>query len=75
MNREQKFTSANTSINSTKLPRIYRLVSNKIGDNDKVIDYGCGKYFDNYNLPDNYSGYDPYNRNDNSRNDYHNYPT
>lgn len=60
---KQRYTSANTSINSTKLPRLYKLVSERIG-NAKVIDYGCGKYFDNYKLPDNYVGYDPFNKPD-----------
>ena len=59
---EQKYTSANTSINSKKLPAIYRMVSGRINETEKVIDYGCGKYFDSYNLPENYHGYDPYNR-------------
>lgn len=58
----QKYTSANTSINSKKLPSIYRLVSNRITEKDTVIDYGCGKFFDNYNLDQRFSGYDPYNR-------------
>lgn len=58
---KQKYTSANTSINSKRLPRIYSLTAGRIG-NATVIDYGCGKFFDNYNLPENYSGYDPYNR-------------
>ena len=62
---KQKYTSANTSINSTKLPRIYNLVSERINGDQTVIDYGCGKYFDNYKLPDNYVGYDPFNRPDN----------
>ena len=62
--KKQKYTSANTSINSTKLPRIYKLISTRINNDVKVIDYGCGKFFDNYNLPDNYVGYDPYNRPD-----------
>ena len=58
----QKYTSANTSINSKKLPAIYKMVSNRISDEQKVLDYGCGKYFDNYCLGNNYYGYDPYNR-------------
>lgn len=62
MNRAQKYTSANTSINSSKLPRIYKLTADRIASSDKVIDYGCGKYFDNYNLGSNFFGYDPYNR-------------
>lgn len=61
----QKYTSANTSINSKKLPAIYKMVMDKILPEEKVIDYGCGKYFDNYNLPKNFFGYDPYNRPEN----------
>ena len=60
----QKYTSANTSVNKGKLPRIYSLV--EITPDISVIDYGCGKYFDSYNLGDNIVGYDPYNRNDDS---------
>lgn len=62
MKKEQKYSSANTSVNSTKLPKIYSLV--KVSPGATVIDYGCGKYFDGYNLGDNFYGYDPYNRND-----------
>lgn len=62
MNNLQKFTSADTSINSKKLPRIYSLVN--IGENETVIDYGCGKFFDSYNLGSNFFGYDPFNRDD-----------
>lgn len=61
---KQRYTSADTSINSNKKPAIYSLVSNKIKETDQVIDYGCGKYFDNYDLPENFTGYDPYNRDD-----------
>lgn len=61
---KQKYTSADTSINSKKRPAIYNLVSKTITENETVLDYGCGKYFDNYNLPKNYHGYDPYNRPD-----------
>ena len=60
----QRYTSANTSINSKKMPRIYNLVADRIGK-ASAIDYGCGKYFDSYDLPDNYVGYDPYNKADN----------
>ena len=56
----QKYSSANTSINSTRKPKIYNLVS--IPQNANVIDYGCGKYFDNYEFDFNCVGYDPYNR-------------
>ena len=61
---KQKYSSANTSINSGKMPRIYSLVRDNISDDISVIDYGCGKYFDKYELPQNYVGYDPYNRPD-----------
>jgi len=57
----QRYSSANTSINSSRLPRIYGLV--KLNSESSVIDYGCGKFFDSYNLGDNVVGYDPYNRN------------
>lgn len=58
----QQYTSRNTSINSTKMPKIYTLVSGLIEGNATVIDYGCGKYFDNYETEFNCFGYDPYNR-------------
>ena len=59
---KQKYTSKNTSINSAKMPRIYKFVVPTITPSQKVIDYGCGKFFDNYKLPGNFFGYDPYNR-------------
>ena len=40
---EQTYTSASTSINSTKLPAVYRKA--KISA-PVVMDYGCGKYTD-----------------------------
>ena len=61
MKNKQKYDSRETSINKTK-PAIYNKVATKISETDQVIDYGCGKYFDEYNLPENFSGYDPYNR-------------
>lgn len=63
---KQKYSSAETSINSTKLPAIYGKVK-ELGDPAmSVIDYGCGKYLDNYKAKVNcqLSGYDPYNRPD-----------
>ena len=59
----QKFTSANTSINSTKLPKVYRKVPLK----GAVLDYGCGKYVDHirHHLYENDGWllpYDPYNQ-------------
>lgn len=58
---KQKYTSADTSINSKKRPAIYGKVNYTDGT---VIDYGCGKHFDEYGLPANVRGYDPYNRPD-----------
>lgn len=60
----QRYSSANTSINSSKLPKIYGIIADKI-KGKSAIDYGCGKYFDNYGL-ENVVGYDPYNRPDTS---------
>lgn len=59
---KQQYTSADTSINSKKLPRIYSLVH--VNDDETVIDYGCGKFFDLYHLGNNFFGYDPFNRDD-----------
>ena len=63
--KKQKYDSRETSINKRK-PAIYNKIENKINETDQVIDYGCGKYFDEYNLPENFFGYDPYNRPDES---------
>lgn len=57
----QKYTSSNTSINSSKMPKIYKFVSPLINENETVIDYGCGKFFDKYEIWFNCVGYDPYN--------------
>lgn len=60
----QEFTSANTSINSSKLPAIFKLI--KLEPNTINLDYGGGKFdnvadylsqYDVINLV-----YDPYNR-------------
>ena len=61
----QKYTSLNTSINKNKLPKIYSLVADHI-KGKKVIDYGCGKYFDNYldKVDADLHGYDPYAKDD-----------
>ena len=62
----QEYDSANTSINSTKLPAIYRLV--KFQPGDVVLDYGGGKFDNAVNyLADKdvtLLVYDPYNRTD-----------
>lgn len=43
----QTYTSASTSINSTKLPAIYSRVSDTAYQwADKLLDYGCGRYID-----------------------------
>lgn len=59
----QKYTSANTSINSTKLPAIYGKVKELNNSTMSVIDYGCGKYLESYKAKVNCQlfGYDPYN--------------
>lgn len=63
---EQKYTSANTSINSSKLPKIYSLVRELQNENITAIDYGCGKFFDKYvsAVKCDIHGYDKYNRPD-----------
>ena len=60
----QKYTSANTSINSEKLPAVYRKakLTARI-----VMDYGCGRYTDHIKEYVNaqnkvYLPYDPYNQ-------------
>jgi hypothetical protein len=66
----QHYTSKNTSINKTRLPRVYNEIPFKAGDT--VFDYGCGKYVDHLiNHVDGYGamwdGFDPYNfRSDNA---------
>ena len=65
---KQRFTSKDTSINATKLPRIYSVLSKQLVGKT-VIDYGCGKYFDNYIKKVDCKqlvGYDPFNRPDNN---------
>lgn len=60
----QEYTSADTSINSGKLPIIYKLVSFKKGD--MVLDYGGGKFDNGIKYLDSIGCtgvvYDPYNR-------------
>lgn len=60
----QTYTSAATSINSVKLPAVYRKVA--IIPGERVLDYGCGKYVDHLReyVEDRYghwTGYDPFN--------------
>ena len=39
---DQKYTSANTSVNKNYLPAVYNKV--KLNKGESVLDYGCGKY-------------------------------
>lgn len=60
----QQATSANTSINSKRLPAIYNKLYISTG---RVIDYGCGKYTDHirwYLYAHQYLPYDPFNQPD-----------
>ena len=62
----QKYTSSATSINSTKLPAVYRKASLSAS---LVMDYGCGKYTDHIRshvngLHKTYLPFDPYNQPD-----------
>lgn len=58
----QKHTSANTSVNSTKLPTAF----NKYVPYGHVLDYGCGKFYERTKQHCDktclsYNPYDPYN--------------
>lgn len=60
----QNYTSAGTSINSHKLPRVYRY---DVPAGAVVVDYGCGRYSDHLEREAarrgwTWYGYDPYNR-------------
>lgn len=64
----QEFTSAKTSINTTKLPAIYKMINWNKYKGLNVFDFGCGKietvkliqdYLDKYNI--NLVPYDPFN--------------
>lgn len=66
---KQKITSANTSINSSKLPAVYNKIDfSKFKEGFSLLDYGCGKYNntrDYINSDDvrgTWFGYDPFNR-------------
>lgn len=60
--KEQKFTSAGTSINSTTAPALFKKVT--FQDDDTVFDYGCGKYPEIIaeSLNCDYFGYDKFNQ-------------
>lgn len=61
---KQTHTSAATSINAHKLPRVYNLATFTPGE--IILDFGCGKYTDHIQkaLPEGvtYYPYDPYNQ-------------
>lgn len=67
----QTFTSSATSINSTKLPAVFRKAALSA---PVVFDYGCGKYTDHIRsaIPDkDYLPFDPFNQSDDvNRNSY-----
>lgn len=70
MNTKQKYKSARTSVcNNGKLPHIYSLVD--VTSTGETLDYGCGQYFDNWHLPPNVKGFDPFNKPDYKLLDYH----
>lgn len=59
---EQRFSSARTSINSTRLPAVYRLAPL---NHSIVVDYGCGKYVAHIReavAPRAYFPFDPFNQ-------------
>lgn len=64
----QTYTSANTSINSTKLPAVYNKIDweKAILTNRTVLDYGCGKFNNAKDFVEEtgfeWHGYDKYNR-------------
>lgn len=63
--RKQRFTSAETSINSKKLPRGYKYAGIPAGA--VVVDYGCGRHVQHLNDEAarrgwTWYGYDPFNR-------------
>ena len=62
----QKATSARTSINSVKLPKLFKL--GLINKPTTILDYGCGKYtshiadYCHAKLGSAYHGFDPFNQ-------------
>ena len=59
----QRYSSKYTSINKRR-PRIYSIIPEAVISSGTVIDYGCGRYFDLYELPETVTGYDKYWRDD-----------
>lgn len=66
--KEQKFTSAGTSINSKNTPSLFKKIA--FQDDDTVFDYGCGKYPEIIakSLKCNYFGYDKFNQSESVNN-------
>ena len=64
----QTYTSANTSINSAKLPAVYNKINwhQAILTNETIMDYGCGKFNNAKDFVEGigfeWHGYDKYNR-------------
>lgn len=65
----QKYTSANTSVNRSKVPAIYKntLVGMHLSGAAKVLDFGCGRFdtgmdYARETFGCEVYGYDPYNR-------------
>lgn len=68
-NINQTYTSAETSINETKLPAIYGKLEKLNIRNCAIFDYGCGKYTEHirkwcYSRNIEYLPYDPFNQTD-----------
>ena len=66
----QTYTSAGTSINSGRLPAVYRKIP--YGAGMVILDIGCGKYTDHIRSAigqTEYLPYDPYNQPDDVNND------
>ena len=73
----QRYTSADTSINTTKLPFLFSHLESLIGKAEKpnhyILDIGCGKetahiYEKVKSLGWGYIGYDPYNQTEDEQN-------
>lgn len=72
---KQEYTSANTSINSVKLPIIYKkLQARGVFDGASVLDYGCGKFTTHLEVyaycygAKEWAGYDKFNQDEQTNN-------
>lgn len=75
----QTITSANTSINSTRLPKVYGMLGKLIKKHHiyggAMLDYGCGKYTEHLQAEakrfgfSDWRGYDKFNRTDEENKD------